>query len=536
MNGVIEALHIYDDNRNPILSHTYTGRPLSASHLLALYLEHPFPRPSLIYLPNANPPTLVFSLTHSNLLFLATSSTEIEPLLVLEFLHRIVDAFEDFVGAPLLAVKLENNYDVIAQLLTEMCDAGTVSTTEPNALREVVEMEGWVDKLLGSINLPGKSPLNTTPAAPSLIAANTPAVPWRRANVRHTSNELYADVVETLSVTLAPSGRPLAAFANGTIAFTSKVSGVPDVLVTLGSPSGKHNIGGIMELPVFHPCVRLARWNERPGELSFIPPDGRFILAGYEVDLLPFTSGKSGSVSSNNLKLPVNLEMKTGLGPVGSEFEVRLQTNKIFGTPNSSAVSQLSRAGVPGRLSSPHPGSPSSPLLDDLIVTIPLPEDVRNLSDIRPSRGDASFNRAEGRLEWHIPAKEISGPTSHFGLRCTVVGSLADDEEEEFDPTGFGFGTDYAYNEPYQSTAVKSGKDKAGADDEQDPKKTAQNKILMPSSAAVSFSVKGWLASGLKIESIVLDSRKSRGLSEGVKPYKGVKYLTVSKGGVEIRC
>ncbi|KAL6889579.1 adaptor complexes medium subunit family protein [Trichoderma longibrachiatum] len=537
MNGVIEALHVYDDNRSPILSHTYTGRPLSAAHLLSLYLEHPFPRPSLIYLPNANPPTLVFSLTHSNLLFLATASTEIEPLLVLEFLHRIIDAFEDFVGAPLLAVKLENNYDVIAQLLTEMCDAGTVSTTEPNALREVVEMEGWVDKLLGSINLPGKSPLNTSPAAPSLIAANSPAVPWRRANVRHTSNELYADVVETLSVTLAPSGRPLAAFANGTIAFTSKVSGVPDVLVTLGSPSGKHNIGGIMELPVFHPCVRLARWNERPGELSFIPPDGRFILAGYEVDLLPFTGGKSGSVSSNNLKLPVNLEMKTGLGPVGSEFEVRLQTNKIFGTPNSSsAVSQLGRAGVPGRLSSPHPGSPSSPLLDDLIVTIPLPEDVRNLSDIRPSRGDASFNRAEGRLEWHIPAKELSGPTSHFGLRCTVVGSLADDEEEEFDPTGFGFGTDYSYNEPYQSAAAKSGKEKAGADDEQDPKKTAQNKILMPSSAAVSFSVKGWLASGLKIESIVLDSRKSRGLSEGVKPYKGVKYLTVSKGGVEIRC
>ncbi|PTB74484.1 clathrin adaptor, mu subunit [Trichoderma longibrachiatum ATCC 18648] len=532
MNGVIEALHVYDDNRSPILSHTYTGRPLSAAHLLSLYLEHPFPRPSLIYLPNANPPTLVFSLTHSNLLFLATASTEIEPLLVLEFLHRIIDAFEDFVGAPLLAVKLENNYDVIAQLLTEMCDAGTVSTTEPNALREVVEMEGWVDKLLGSINLPGKSPLNTSPAAPSLIAANSPAVPWRRANVRHTSNELYADVVETLSVTLAPSGRPLAAFANGTIAFTSKVSGVPDVLVTLGSPSGKHNIGGIMELPVFHPCVRLARWNERPGELSFIPPDGRFILAGYEVDLLPFTGGKSGSVSSNNLKLPVNLEMKTGLGPVGSEFEVRLQTNKIFGTPNSSsAVSQLGRAGVPGRLSSPHPGSPSSPLLDDLIVTIPLPEDVRNLSDIRPSRGDASFNRAEGRLEWHIPAKELSGPTSHFGLRCTVVGSLADDEEEEFDPTGFGFGTDYSYNEPYQSAAAKSGKEKAGADDEQDPKKTAQNKILMPSSAAVSFSVKGWLASGLKIESIVLDSRKSRGLSEGVKPYKGVKYLTVSKGG-----
>ncbi|KAK5987121.1 AP-3 complex subunit mu-1 [Cladobotryum mycophilum] len=537
MNGVIEALHIYDDHRNPILSHVYTGRPLSASHLLPLYLEHPAPRPNLIYLPSTSPATLVFSLIHSNLLFLATSSTEIEPLLVLEFLHRVIDAFEDFVGAPLLAVKLESNYDVVAQLLTEMCDSGTVNTTEPNALREIVEVEGWMGKLLGSINLPGKAPLNAnfSNPTPALVNPNTPALPWRRANVRHTSNELYADVVETLTVTLAPSGRPLAAFANGTIAFTSKVSGVPDILLTLSSPSGKHNIGGVMELPVFHPCVRLNRWNERPGELSFIPPDGRFILAGYEVDLLPFSSGKGGTVSSDNLKLPVNLEMKTGLGPIGSDFEVRLQVNKIFSKSSSSSMNQLNRGGMPGRLGSPNTGSPSAPLMEDLTVTIPLPEDVRNLSDIRPSRGDASYNGAEGRLEWHIPAKELTGPASHFGLRCTVVGS-PDDVEDEFDPTGFGFGTEY--NEPYQSVpATKAGKEKQSEENnEQNPKKVAQNKILMPSSASVSFSVKGWLASGLRVDSIAIDPRKSRGIGESVKPYKGVKYLTISKGGIEIRC
>lgn len=141
--------------RNPILSHVYAGRPLSASHLLPLYLEQPSPRPNLIYLANTNPPTLVYNLTHGNLLFLATSTSDLEPLLVLEFLHRVIDAFEDFLGAPLLAVKIENSYDVVAQLLTEMCDAGMISTTEPNALREVVEIEGWVGKLLGSITLPG---------------------------------------------------------------------------------------------------------------------------------------------------------------------------------------------------------------------------------------------------------------------------------------------------------------------------------------------------------------------------------------------
>lgn len=293
-----------------------------------------------------------------------------------------------------------------------------------------------------------------------------------------------------------------------------------------------------MELPVFHPCVRLNRWKERPGELSFVPPDGRFILAGYEVDLLPFTSGKSGSLGANNLKLPVNLEMKTGLGHTGSDFEVRLQVNKILGTPNSASAGQMGRGGGPGRIGGPHPGSPGAPLLDDLAVTIPLPPEVRNLSEIRPSRGDASFNPGEKLLEWHIPAKEMSGPTSYFALRCTVVGTLiGDTADAEFDPNGFGFNTDYSYNEPYQSVpAAKVEQGKETDSNEQDSKKVAQNKILMPSSASVNFSVKGWLASGLKIESIVLDTKKSRGLGEGVKPYKGVKYLTVSKGGVEIRC
>lgn len=128
---------------------------MPASILLSLYLEHAAPRPNLIYLPNASPPTLVFSLMHGHLLFLATSSAEIEPLLVLEFLHRVIDAFEDFFGAPLLALKIESNYDVVAQLLTEMCDGGFISTTEPNALRENVVVEGWMGKLLGSISLPG---------------------------------------------------------------------------------------------------------------------------------------------------------------------------------------------------------------------------------------------------------------------------------------------------------------------------------------------------------------------------------------------
>ena len=344
-------------------------------------------------------------------------------------------------------------------------------------------------------------------------------------------------MVETLSVTMAPSGRPLAAFANGTIAFTSKVSGVPDIVVTLTGPSGKHNLNSLIELPVFHPCVRLARWKEQPGLLSFIPPDGRFILAGYEVDLLPFTDARVGKASSPNLKLPVSLEIKTGLGSQGSDFEVRLHINTVFRAVGSFG----GRGGGGGRgFGGQNTGTPASPSLQDLTVTVPLPADVRNLSEIRPSKGDANYNPGDRSLEWSIPNKELASGGSYFGLRCTVVGQQVE-EDVESDPTGFGFttlGRDYSYDEPYQSASPSKDPEKSGGAgaDEKDERRLALNKTLMPSSAAVSFAVKGWLASGIKVESIVIDPRKSRGLGETVKPYKGVKYLTVSNGGVEIRC
>jgi len=105
--------------------------------------------------PNINPPSLVHSIIQDRLLFLAPTSAEIEPLLVVEFLHRVADALEDFLGSPLLASKIESSYDVVAQLLGEMCDCGSVSNTEPNALRDVVELPSWMSKLVGGLGLPG---------------------------------------------------------------------------------------------------------------------------------------------------------------------------------------------------------------------------------------------------------------------------------------------------------------------------------------------------------------------------------------------
>lgn len=383
---------------------------------------------------------------------------------------------------------------------------------------------------------------------PTLSTAGS-QIPWRRSNVRHTSNEMYVDIVETLSVTYAPSGRPLAAFANGSIAFTSKVSGVPDLLLSLraGSGPGADKVKRTMERPVFHPCVRLARWRDH-AELSFVPPDGRFVLAGYDVDLLdPLASPLSAK--AQDLNLPASIEIRTGLGATGSDFEVRLTVSHRFYTGSgssgvSSGTGSAAATSLSNNLGAPRPstlrgnsGEAKAPLLEDLTVSIPITTAVRNISDLRATKGEAHWSPGDASIEWKISAKEAAGISSAgCVLRCSVVGAPSDDDEDE-NPLSNGMKSNtHDYNDDendYQTTTPKHNDTNSAA---RDKKKARQNAILMPGSASLSFGVKGWLASGLKVDSLVIDSKRSKGLGEGVRPYKGVKYLTVSRKGVEVRC
>ena len=128
-------------------------------------------------------------------------------------------------------------------------------------------------------------------------------------------------------------------------------------------------------------------------------------------------------------------------------------------------------------------------------------------------------------------------------LRCTVQGPASDEDEDSSSGVINGMtSTTYDYYDDAPSAYVsQQGAAKTteasvsnGTTDGQ--RKSEKNRELMPTSASLSFSVKGSLASGLKVESLLVDTKKSRGLGAEVKPYKGVKYLTVSRKGVEVRC
>lgn len=543
MTTTIEAVYIFSSSEC-FLEHIYAGRPPTAKDLLP-QLPASSPPPAVLHLPSLNPPTNAYTVSHGGLLLCCTSSKDVPPQAAIDFLHRLVDVLEDFLGSPLISTKIEENYEVIAQLLTEMCDGGIISNTEGNALREQVEVSSNLGKLFAQVGLPSASPaVGPTNLAATLkaasSAANGPAIPWRKSNVRHTSNELYVDLVESLSVVCAPSGRPISARAKGSILFTAKISGLPDLLLTLSAPGGTSTsvaagLSRTMQLPSFHPCVRLNRWRDSPGELSFVPPDGKFMLAGYETDLLPSALNSEEPPSrSERLFLPVTPDLRTGLGPKGTDFEARVSLSNSFPgapPPTKSGASSRSVPSVAGFAfgSAASSSNSNAPALEAVQISIPFPNEVRSVTELKPSRGEASYNQFSKMIEWKIPTKDGFSVSGVATLTGTVHGAF---NSEDMDKRA----NKQALEEYYDDSML-------GADDAPDEingegneaRQSLGNKALMPRSIVASFGVKGWLASGIKVGTLVVDTKRSKGLGDGVKPYKGVKYLTVSKNGVERR-
>lgn len=277
-----------------------------------------------------------------------------------------------------------------------------------------------------------------------------------------------------------------------------------------------------------------------------MPPDGRFVLAGYEVDLLD-SAASPLSAKASDLKLPASVEVKTGLGAMGADFEVRVFVNQRalggsggaggMGAATASLGSHLGRPAIGGLRS--QSSEAKTPALEDVCVRVPIPAGVRNITDLRPSKGEAHWSPGDVAVEWKISGKDAASISSAGAvLRCSVAGAV-DEEEGALGVTNGLKSETYDYEEEEAGSAYQSGsgnkivEEKNGA---RDARRIRQNAMLMPSSATLGFSIKGWLASGLRVDSLTIDTKRSKGLGEGVRPYKGVKYLTVSRDGIEVRC
>lgn len=425
------------------------------------------------------------------------------PLLPSIFIRRLIEVMEDYFG-DLNSVKIEANNEILTLLLYQMLDDGTPYITDFNKLRDLVSYKSLLSKLLSSATTVASKATGTAVSNKGPLDLNrannhqTTDIPWRRNNVKHTNNEMYVDVIETVNVIIKPTtsktqrhlqletqnqgfdsafyssasnksfsggieNHLISGYIDGEINFLSRLTGVPALQLSLNSVGTSK-----IQLPSLHRCIDLDVWNENRGILSFIPPDGKSTLMRYQIDFNKTNQNRmSDKRSTLSLLKSASIEAEFICHENTPDFEIRLNL--------SQSISKIDFLSV--EIVSEHP--------DDQIKMN------------RATHGDFS-TKGNGKAEWILRQLKpnVFSPV-FYGSVISNTENSSDEEEEE--------GPRYEDSQ------------------EQHNKRMAKSK---PSYLKLSYSHKGPVPSGLKVDSLKIISAK--GLGDTVKPYKGVKYMTKS--------
>lgn len=96
----------------------------------------------------------LISIQRGNVSLIAACKQETQPLFVIEFLHRIVDTFQDYFAECSESI-IKENYVVVYELLDEMLDNGFPLATESNILKELIKPPNILRTLANTVT--GKS-------------------------------------------------------------------------------------------------------------------------------------------------------------------------------------------------------------------------------------------------------------------------------------------------------------------------------------------------------------------------------------------
>jgi len=313
------------------------------------------------------PPTIfghkhhIINVFNGLLYFVAVVQTDVSTLFVIEFLHRIMEVFKEYFGQA-SELKVTQHSVIAAQVLEEMLDNGFPLATEPNVLKEMIRPPTWAamfDSVTGAKGVREKLPQGTI--------SNTQ---WRRAGVKYTSNECFVDIEESIDAIIDKNGHIVFSEIRGQINCKTKLSGMPDLNLSFVNPRALDDVS-------FHPCVRLNEW-QNTRNLSFIPPDGNFVLSNYVIG------------PEQQISLPVNVRPSISFSDEGyGRLDIEVTT-----------------------------GSTGGKMVEDFAIIIPMPKAV-NQANLTPTVGTYSFDQVTKTIKWEIkklPNTTVSSLTGSISL------------------------------------------------------------------------------------------------------------------------
>ncbi|XP_052795335.1 AP-3 complex subunit mu-2-like [Mya arenaria] len=315
----------------------------------------------------ATPHHYLINIYRNQLYYVAVVTTEVPPLFVIEFLHRVVDVFEDYFQGCSESI-LKEHYVIVYELLDEMLDNGFPLAMEANILKELIKPPNFLRTITDTIT--GK----TTGVSATLPTGQLSNVPWRRTGVKYTNNEAYFDVIEEVDAIIDKSGSTVTAEIQGYIDCMVKLSGMPDLTLTFVNPRFLDDVS-------FHPCIRFKRW-ETEKILSFVPPDGNFRLLSYHIG------------SNNMVAIPVYLKHNIFYreGSAG-RFDVTVSQKTTMGKT-----------------------------VENLVLECPFPKAVLNVT-LTPNQGKYTFDPVTKVMTWEVGRLETTRSPNIKGTINLQTGS-----------------------------------------------------------------------------------------------------------------
>ena len=293
----IDAVAILNRSGQQLALQTFSRRTVDESWvtLFVAKIKELADLPSVLEI---SPGVVVLSMCREGLFMAAVATTEIPPLLVLETLDKLFSVLRSYLAGDLTEDAIRANQTTVHLLLLEALDAGMVGILEPGVLEGIVQPPKPVNRVLSAVTgaaskiLPDTelkqsinrgvttalSALSSAIAGPQTVTPDqlfaSPEVWWRRNGLSYPSNEIYVDLQERVDAIFSGAGKVVMCAVVGNLTMHAKLTGdTPEVLMSV-KEGGKNFNWGV------HPCVKKQRWI-RARTISFIPPDGQFVLGHY---------------------------------------------------------------------------------------------------------------------------------------------------------------------------------------------------------------------------------------------------------------
>jgi len=264
---MISAIYILDGNGKIIISRDYRG-DVSFNKIERFSQK-------LVYGDDFEP---VFEddgvhfcfVKHENIYLVAVSRRNIDTMMVIQLLNKIVEIFTDYFNS-LDEESIRDNFVITYELLDEMIDFGYPQITDSSVLKNFITQDSYrTDNFIRPDDI-------------SKMATGASGAPSHRApGLVYHPNEVFLDVIEEVNMLVSTSGSILNAEVVGRIRVVAKLSGIPTLQLGLNDRISFRGKNSEKEHAFLHDCINSTQYAQS-GQINFIPPDGEFDLITYRL-------------------------------------------------------------------------------------------------------------------------------------------------------------------------------------------------------------------------------------------------------------